>query len=135
MYAIVVFPDENVYEGVPRSWIKVTDEGTFCCWPRCSTKVTAMIKHQCPPTSTWDVIRCNVKAYVDTYKEMINRRKMEAEKMTTDDQAEKSDDLSSDESTFVRRAGIVLPSSSDSEGEENLPTPPEKSNKERKKCK
>lgn len=124
MYSIVVFPKENVCEGVPTSWIKCVGKEYFCCWP-VKGDVRKFIKKAVDPSSfTWSLSKCLVKSTAVDFLSMIQKRK-ESEVMTTENQSSDSD--SCDMSTATIKIAASLPlSDSEEERIDNYPTPPRK---------
>ena len=59
MYYIVYFSEENLVEGVPKSWVSKINDETYCKWPpKGSGK---LIKKFAPPAPGWKLHPCTIK--------------------------------------------------------------------------
>ena len=119
-----VFKDESTYEGVPSSWVQVINDATYCLWPQVSSgKVSQLTKRDEHPSSSWSSIQCVVKAYADTYQDMIMKRRA-AEMVTTDIHSESTNE---ENSSIIYRPALPRNCLQSSDDEYlNSQTPPRK---------
>ena len=120
MYLIVLFPNENSVEGVPKSWVTEKKGKQYCYWPRKAEKVTAYVKKNEPPGKDWLKVTCVVKCSAETYEEMRSKVK-EAQDITTEYHSSSESETS--KGSPLRR------SSSSSDEDCNIscpPSPPQK---------
>lgn len=107
MYTVIVFDEENSAEGVPNSWIVKKNGSYFCYWPqRERHKVGQLVKNRAPPSPSWHLFPCRIKAKVGTYEEMLALRK-KAQSETTE--IDSSEDARSEKSENDYEVQVPVP--------------------------
>lgn len=87
MYLVVVVDPDNSIAGIPASWIKTIKQETYCYWPdkRPKAKVKELIKNKSDPSSSWQLLKCNIKVKTNNYEELIRIIKVyETEKSSSE---------------------------------------------------